>query len=324
MAAHKPRPWMAIALSALLLGCSLESALAWNDYGHMAVAYVAYQRLTPAVRQRATELIQLNPNYSLWSSWVPTQTSKAKKDRLIFMFASLWADEIKSQPGYQSDGSHSGNRPDGSPNPTANDGYSDVLRHKYWHFVDVPFAVDGTLLPAVPTPHAEERIGLFRRVLASNQPDPLKSYDLVWLLHLVGDVHQPLHCVTRVSGGHPEGDDGGNGVKLQNSSASNLHSFWDGVAGDVASPKSGAARVISDSGHLPQPGPVSIARMDEHDWVEESSSEAQAVVYQPPVMPGDGPFVLDSAYKTAAKRLARARITLAGIRLAKLLNAELR
>jgi len=42
----------------------------------------------------------------------------------------------------------------------------------------------------------------------------LKSYDLTWLIHLVGDVHQPLHCVARITKGDPEGDKGGNDVKL--------------------------------------------------------------------------------------------------------------
>lgn len=323
-ARHFGRGWIAAGLTVALLGGATRSALAWNDYGHMAVAYVAYQRLTPAVKQRANQLVRLNPNYSKWASWVPAQTSKAKKDRLIFMFASTWADEIKFQTGYQTDGSHNGNRPDGSPNPTANTGYTDMLRHKYWHFIDVPFAIDGTPLPVIPSPHAGERIGLFRGVIASTAPDALKSYDLVWLLHLVGDVHQPLHCVTRVSATHPEGDDGGNGVKLQGSGAPNLHSYWDGAAGDISTPQSGASRVITDASHLPQPGPVSIAKMDESDWIDEGFTDAQTWVYQPPVLAGNGPFTLDSSYRNTARGLARARIALAGIRLARLLNNELR
>ena len=44
--------------------------------------------------------------------------------------------------------------------------------------------------------------------------DALKSYDLSWLLHLVGDVHQPLHASTRVSSTDPGGDAGGNLLKL--------------------------------------------------------------------------------------------------------------
>jgi hypothetical protein len=53
--------------------------------------------------------------------------------------------------------------------------------------------------------------------------DKLKSYDLSWLLHLVGDLHQPLHSTTRVGATDLDGDDGGNGVKL--TSPANLHTF---------------------------------------------------------------------------------------------------
>ena len=57
-------------------------------------------------------------------------------------------------------------------------------------------------------------MAVFRQVIGSDQPDALKSYDLVWLMHLVGDVHQPLHCVTRFTQTEPNGDRGGNDVKL--------------------------------------------------------------------------------------------------------------
>jgi hypothetical protein len=80
---------------------------------------------------------------------------------------------------------------------------SEKLMHKYWHFVDKPCATDAIPLPAIPTANAQERIPLFRSVLASNASDPLKSYDLSWLLHLVGDIYQPLHSSTRVDASNP-------------------------------------------------------------------------------------------------------------------------
>ena len=57
--------------------------------------------------------------------------------------------------------------------------------------------------------NAQERIILFRDTLGSTTAsDSVKSYDLVWLEHLVGDVHQPFHCTTRVSAGSPKGTEG--------------------------------------------------------------------------------------------------------------------
>src|SRR6266481_6984794 len=175
-------------------------AHAWNDAGHMAVAYVAYQQLTPATRDRVKQLLKLNPDYR---GWLPKGTAVKDRDRIRFMIASTWADDIKRKDGYQDDGSANGDRPDGASS-RRNIGYADHLRHKYWHFVDMPFTRDGTPLPTVPRPNARTQIAAFRAVLASTKPDPLKSYDLVWLLHLVGDVHQPLHCATRVRRSDPE------------------------------------------------------------------------------------------------------------------------
>jgi hypothetical protein len=309
----------------LVPGLRVQGAEAWDSFGHMLVAYAAYQQLTPATQARVTALVKLNPKYTEWDGWVPPGTTAAEHDAIVFMIAATWADEIKSEPGYTTDGSHNGNRPEGSPNPTANEGYDDKLRHKYWHFVDTPFSKDGTVLPAIPTPNAQERIALFRGVLSSSDPDPLKSYDLVWLLHLVGDVHQPLHAATRVSAMDPEGDDGGNGVKLLCTGCpSVLHAYWDDAAGAGKSVKGTIKQAIAAAKKLPKASASLAAKSNEADWVQESFQAAQDDVYTAPVGAGSGPFTLTTAYKAAATKLARARITLAAARLANLLNNELK
>ena len=105
------------------------------------------------------------------------------------------------------------------------------------YFVDTPFSQDNSDASSmtVSTPDAETQIAVFRGVLRSNAASALKSYDLVWLLHLIGDVHQPLHCATRISKTHPKGDAGGNDVGFCTAGAAacngKLHSYWDGVLG---------------------------------------------------------------------------------------------
>lgn len=64
--------------------------------------------------------------------------------------------------------------------------------------------------------------------------------------------------------------------------------------------------------------------MDEKDWVAEGFQEAKQVVYAPPVGPGNGPYALTLQYKKTAGKLAKLRVALAGARLAKLLNDELK
>jgi S1/P1 nuclease len=321
---------MARTLIALLVAVPMTLAVmtppayGWGDVGHMMVAFVAYQDLTGTAKGRVNALVRRNPKFSEWQRMVPKGTSKADRNMMLFMIAATWADQIKGDPDYTSDGSHNGNRPEGSPDPTANRGYADKLMHKYWHFVDTPFSTDGAALPPVPTPNAQERIMLLRGVLASKAKDPLKSYDLVWLLHLVGDVHQPLHCVTRVSATDRDGDDGGNGVKvLCEGCPAVLHSFWDGAAGSGRGAEA-IAPAIAGGKKLPKADPVAAAKSDVKDWIDESFELAKAKVYQSPVEAGSGPFMLTAEYQGMAKTLAEERIALAGARLASLLNKELK
>jgi S1/P1 Nuclease. len=304
------------------IAVSIEPASAWNDRGHMSVGYVAYKRLKLAARDRVNALLKLNPKYKDWAAQVDQQMPNASpddKNLMIFMLATTWADEIKRDRAYKQDGTQGGNRPDGSPDPGRNTGYDDLLMHKYWHFIDTPFSTDGTPLPPIPTPNAQERIALFRTVLASSSPDELKSYDLVWLLHIVGDIHQPLHASTRVSQPHPDGDAGGNLVKLDCAKCE-LHFFWD----DLLGMQNDLKTVVNGARKLPEPQDALVAKTDEKDWIAESFQEAQQVVYAPPVGPGNGPYTPTLEYKKSAGKLAKQRVALAGARLAKLLNDELK
>jgi S1/P1 nuclease len=311
-----------ILLSTLLLPFPL---FAWNGVGHMAVAYVAYQRLTPATRARASALLKLNPDYSNWVKQIPEGTSPQDQEMLIFMIAATWADQIKGEAEYSLDGApgSNGNLPDGESS-AQNIGYKDHLQHRYWHFLDTPFSDDGTKLPPVPTPNAETQIVAFRKVIASSfADDDLKSYDMVWLLHLVGDVHQPLHCVTRVSKAEPEGDRGGNNEKVMCSDcngAAVLHALWD----NILAPGFDPAVALAAAKGLPEADSKSASNTDTESWINESVDDAQHYVYVAPIGPGDGPFTITAAYFAAAKKLGSERIALAGARLANLLNSELK
>jgi len=63
----------------------------WDGLGHMAVAYVAYQTLSPQVRQEVTRLVRLNPSYGAWTANVPI----ADRDLHAFTLAATWPDQIK-------------------------------------------------------------------------------------------------------------------------------------------------------------------------------------------------------------------------------------
>lgn len=300
----------------------------WGNEGHMTVAYAAYQKLTPAAKKRVAILIKLNPDYKngKWTKMIPAGTPAKFRPMMLFMIAATWPDQIKSETGYTDDGPDpNGNRPDGATS-SQNIGYTDHLHHKYWHFVDTPFSQDGTSITGftIPTPNAQTRIKDFRAVIASTDSDDLKSYDLVWLLHLIGDVHQPLHASTRVTAAEHEGDNGGNNVLTCGTpckSKTKLHAFWDDLPGTSKDPN--AAVTLGKS--LPKPDGTLAADTDTDHWIAESFAAAQSSVYvNPPIGADDGPFSLTAAYKTASKTLAKQRVALAGARLAKVINEELK
>lgn len=297
----------------------------WFGAGHMTVAYVAYQQLTPATKDRVDALLRLNPEYDTWVTMIPTSASDADKRMMVFMIAATWPDRIKKNGAYKDDGTAGGNIPDGASS-RRNIGYSDLLKHKYWHFVDMPFTQDGTKLTKqqskIPTPNALTQIIKFRGVLASNRPDPLKSYDLVWLLHIVGDVHQPLHCTQRFGKTQKNGDAGGNLVKLSSEGTlRELHAFWDSRPGDSDSPLA----AINVGKNLPPADATLAAIGDASVWIDESFQLAKEKAYvNPPIGLGAGPFTLNGDYRAEALRIANERVALGGARLANILNNELK
>jgi hypothetical protein len=303
--------WSALFAALCLAPAWAPTARAWNDFGHMTVAAVAWQHLTPLARARVGVLLRLNPDFERWLDGVPAQQQPA----IAFLRAATWADTIKHEAGYLDDGE----RPDG-PDAAANVGYRDLHEHRYWHYVDVPFSSDGTPLPGVPAPNAATRIADFRQVLNDpDAPEALKSYDLVWLLHLVGDLHQPLHAVSRFTHQLPAGDLGGNRIRLcVPPCRRELHVFWDEALGH-GTPRQALALAAA----LARPPPQRVTDTRITDWVAESGALARRVVYAPPIGNGTGPYRLTPAYRARARQVAAQRIALAGRRLAVLLNRAL-
>jgi hypothetical protein len=311
-----------VALPILILAVLglTTTAFAWDQYAHMIVASVAYDQLTPSTRQKVRTLLKLNPKYHDWVARV----SPDKRDRMAFLRASLWADDIKkADSGYIRDGAHNGNRPS-NPDAASNIGYADKLQHKYWHFIDRPFSSDGTTLVNPSFPNVRTQIALFRATLSlPTASDDVKSYDLVWLLHLVADAHQPLHATSQFTQAQPEGDEGGNTVFVcwkHCKTRYRLHAFWDNVLGTSKSPSA----AITKARELPPANPLRALVNDEAEWIEESFQIAQIYAYTSPIGVNSGPHVLTSAYLSAARKVAERRLALAGIRLANLLNEALK
>jgi S1/P1 nuclease len=310
----------ALAFALALVLCA-GPARAWDDFAHMEIAALAWGKLTPETRTRVSSLLERNPSYPNWI----VGAKAADRPRVAFMRAATWADAIKNDSHFDDDSQDATTAPQ-------NLGYGDLLRHKYWHFVDQPFSPDNTPTVAAPAPNVVTQIAVFRAALASHDAnDDVKSYDLSWLLHLVGDAHQPLHCVSRFDQADPKGDRGGNTVRITGNEPppicedprfcpfgppGNLHAFWDDLVGSSY----GIAAASAAAAQLPDAPESKAAIADEKVWAQEGLDLAQKSIYVKPIGIGRGPFAVTKDYQQKSHVLAKKRIALAAARLANLLN----
>lgn len=298
-----------VAIFGLLL-CLRPSVHAWNATGHRVIAAIAYDALTPKTRARVDDLLRRHPDYQTYFLRNVRSGDSAARARAAFIAAYVWADQIKSDPRFYDD-----DRRDARPTPPQR-GYPDMGRHQYWHFVNLPFSQDGTRLREPRPPHIVTEIDRLSRALTRPVGDPINPiYALPWILHLVGDLHNPLHAATRFTRDDPNGDRGGNAVYVQ--PGRNLHSFWDGLAGSDPSSDAYVDRMAKRLGSRPSDG-----SRDAPSWAQEGVLAAKSTVYT--FGPGSGsqnrPITLSRAYQEAAKLLTEKQLAAAGTRLAGLLN----
>ncbi len=229
-----------------LLGVAMAIApsflLAWNHVGHKAVAGMAYDRLSGKARNKADALIRNHPDYQSWLATAPSKDEK-QRARHAFIQSAYWPDTIKGDPRFYDESKRD------QPPTAVLPGFADMRRHTNWHYINIAFSPDGTPFPQPPPVNALAQINVILAVIWTGPvpapgsvaavQDP--TYLLPWLLHLVGDVHNPMDCTSRwktdqvdLKTGRPWSDLGGNGVSVLG--ANNLHAFWDDALGITYTP----------------------------------------------------------------------------------------
>lgn len=178
-----------------------------------------------------------------------------------------------------------------------------------WHYVNLP-AGDCHYRPARDCPDGQCIVAVLDaqlRILASRAPQSERLQALKWVVHLVADVHQPLHA------GMAE-DRGGNRYQLQFLLRwSNLHALWD----------SGLIH------HMGEDAPTLAARLARQFWpsspgslsVRAAAEESCRIARQPGFYP---PGNVGQTYISANMPIVEQRLWLASARLAALLNQALR
>lgn len=287
-------------------------AHAWDALGHRVVARIAWDHMTPAARENAVRLLRGAPAWSGIAELRPAGVSEAERDREWFVRAAVWADQLRARE-----------REAGRPATSE------------WHYVNHFWEQrpDGRVVDRPDLPRAGLLLEQLTRIGATlgdaTRPDTGRALDLAWALHLVGDVHQPMHNNARITARDPEGDRGGNAFELAGVYPfNNLHAYWDGLVGPAfpwrAGDRSEADYVEGIAAELARrhPWPRMQGRIHPGDfeaWSLEGKRVAQTVAYRGVMRGQPAP----PRYRAVAWRAAEVRVVLAGYRLADLLNRTL-
>jgi hypothetical protein len=307
-----PRPSRALALvlAVTLVAATPRPALAWNKAGHMLTGVIAWRTLvarSPESAAAVVALLRQHPHYE--RGWKPfIERTGRPEGEMLLALAARWPDDVRGDSTF-----HRG----------------------AWHYVNFPLVATGDTTPP-PATMSGDLLDVLPRTRALLRdpaaPPAQKAIALCWLLHLTGDIHQPLHAVTMVSARWPQGDRGGNLFWVKPGVVDkpvNLHSFWDDVV--LSDQEASPAPVEEAAKRLMLAFPVDAlateaAALDATAWArEESVPLARTAAYRDFAMPGgssadDAPIV-PSGYRAQARVVAERRVVLASYRIAAQLEA---
>ena len=284
-----------------VLFLSREASLAWSGPGHMVVAAIAYRDFSADERHKVSELLKNHPDYSKWTNSFSAELAPVDLETFVFMRSSTWPDEIRRK---------------GNP-----------YDHPYWHFVDYALEPPAFLDKPSPFPTNDILYGIARseKMLSDPNASPEeKAVYLSWLIHLIGDLHQPLHCATLVNADYPapSGDKGGNGFFVKpNARGVNLHSVWDQALGTTANPRTAYTYAIQLGKEHSR---SNLTELVAHKTVEAWSKETRTIAIESGYLHGNlkGSKEADTApplpdgYTKNMKSVAEKQAAVSGFRLA--------
>jgi hypothetical protein len=279
------------ALALLLILAQAPLALAWGPQGHRTVGAIADRLLTPQARAAVQHLLADDRD-----------KFGNPSGRTTLEEVSVWSDEIYGTPAA---------RP-------------------RWHYDNAP--VCGRVVIATVCRDgdcASEQLKRLSSLMADPQAAPRERNEaLKWVVHLVGDLHQPLHAADN-------DDRGGNAVQValagvRTRGRESLHRAWDNDFVKLALEARNRQQPPADLDPLVAAAQTLLGEAgagDPDSWASESNNLARNVAYHYPGFACNTTpatiVVLDQAYISSAAALVRERLLLAGARLANLLNRRL-
>lgn len=301
-------------------------AHAWNTVGHRTVAELAWRNMDGHERRAVSELLKQHPHYKqLLAADVPKGVDT---NEWVFLTAAVWPDRVRPAKHGQ------------PPKPEFITQYD-----LYPHAIGYPFLEAGETNQAllenfyIAKPNAEMVLSNSIATLKNkNASAHDRAVSLCWTIHLMGDLHQPLHDANMVSEKRPEGDHlGGHHIALNpDGKRIDFHSFWDRLGGVDPSYQTIVALTdeISSDPAL-KPSAMKEYKTDKTiaSWVQEGFRIAVNFAYSPnhihyvhleDLESGKTPETaipkMSSDYVAKAKSIANRRLALAGQRLTDVLK----
>jgi S1/P1 Nuclease len=270
----------------LLILIPLTPALAWWEYGHETTAQIAEANITAKARANMHRLMRAAP-------LIGTPACPLSNIRE----ASIWADCIKGDQNRW--------------------GYANS-----WHYQNAdickPFDLKSACAGGNCVSAQVDRN--FKLLADKSLPDNVRLEALAFLIHFVGDLHQPLHAGDR-------SDRGGNDLKANFGimPGYNLHSVWDGMITERA--LSAAPKIVRQYSAAEK---AEMAGGNSADWSRESYEISRDFAYRT-ALDGDpcgpvpsAPVTIDEADVQATRAALRKQAERAGLRLARLLDEALK
>lgn len=254
---------------------------AWDMTGHRLSAEIAYQTLTPCARA------------------VLSRQTTLLRSRYPFVRVhgdlAAWPDHIKSRG---------------------------LTIYNEWHYISSPWDETGRS----PTFRVKEANALWAltRIEKMFQVGRLTAdeqaffFSFYW--HILADIHQPLHTLTRIDAHFPNGDLGGLRYRIDSGLAKNLHELWDRGVDQYGYPHLDyplrKQQVIKVATKLQAKYPRQmftgqLQAVNYSAWVEESQKLAKELAYATPYAARP-----TSGYLARASEVAQKQITLSGYRMA--------
>jgi hypothetical protein len=265
----------------------------------MVIAAEAYRHLSPSLKGKVAEILKSHPDYDRWTRTVRDETPGLDLGTFVFMRASTWPDEIRWR--------------------------HNQYDHSHWHYIDYPLKPPAFPMEPRPAPTDDALYGIAQSEQALADPKTaaeLRAVYLSYLIHLIGDLHQPLHCASLFNDTYPGGDKGGNDFYVKPGSRGiKLHSLWDGLLGTSNKPHTHLNYAIEIESRHPRNSLKELKKAKTpKEWSLESRAAAIEKVYLRAALNGstsaESAPELPGGYTKEAKTVAERQAALAGYRLA--------